>query len=62
MKILFPLGSSIQDKVNAKILVVPTEHFKCNSHIPGMERSLEQLVNLMEKCPIDEKSINIFGT
>ncbi|MBU5425377.1 nitrogenase component 1 [Tissierella pigra] len=55
------LGSSIQHKVNAKILVVPTEHFKCNSHIPGMERSLEQLVTLMEKCPIDEKSINILG-
>lgn len=55
------LGSSIQDEVNAKILVVPTEHFKCNSHIPGMERSLEQLVTLMEKCDVDKNSINILG-
>lgn len=55
------IGSSIQNQVDAKILVVPTEHFKCNSHIPGMERSLEQLVTLMEKCDIDEKSINILG-
>ena len=55
------LGKSIQDEVNAKILVVPTEHFKCNSHIPGMERSLEQLVTLMEKCDLDQNSINILG-
>lgn len=55
------LGSSIEDQVNAKILVVPTEHFKCNSHIPGMERSLEQLVTIMETCDIDQNSVNILG-
>ncbi|NLY46218.1 MAG: oxalate:formate antiporter [Tissierella sp.] len=55
------LKESIQDEVNAKLLVVPTEHFKCNSHIPGMERSLEQLVTVMEKCDIDNNSINILG-
>lgn len=55
------LGKSIEDEVNAKILVVPTEHFKCNSHIPGMERSLEQLVTLMKKCQVDSSSINILG-
>lgn len=55
------LGKSLEDKVNAKILVVPTEHFKCNSHIPGMERSLEQLVTLMEKCETDPDSVNILG-
>lgn len=55
------LGSAMQDEVNAKILFVPTEHFKCNSHIPGMERSLEQFVTLMEPCEIDQSSINILG-
>ncbi len=55
------LGSAMQDEIHAKILVVPTEHFKCNSHIPGMERSLEQFVTLMEPCAIDQHSINILG-
>ncbi|NLK75611.1 MAG: oxalate:formate antiporter [Clostridiales bacterium] len=55
------LGAAIQHEVNAKILVVPTEHFKCNSHIPGMERSLEQLVTLMEKGKQEELAVNILG-
>lgn len=55
------LGKSIENEVNAKILVVPTEHFKCNSHIPGMERALEELTVLMEKCKIEENSVNILG-
>lgn len=52
---------SIQNEVNAKLMVVHTEHFKCNSHIPGIERSLEALIDLMEGQPIKEKSINILG-
>jgi nitrogenase molybdenum-cofactor synthesis protein NifE len=55
------LGRVLENEVNAKILVVPTEHFKCNSHIPGMERSLEKLITLMEKGDVDNKAINILG-
>lgn len=52
---------SIQKEVNAKLMVVHTEHFKCNSHIPGIERSLEALLELMENQPIQENAINILG-
>ncbi|HCQ89244.1 MAG TPA: oxalate:formate antiporter [Clostridium sp.] len=55
------LGKSIENEINAKILVVPTEHFKCNSHIPGMERALEELTVLMEKCKVEENNVNILG-
>ena len=52
---------SIQDQVEAKLLVVHTEHFKCNSHIPGIERTLEALTNLMEKQVVKAGTINILG-
>lgn len=52
---------SMQEEVNAKLMVVHTEHFKCNSHIPGIERSLEALVELMEDQLIKENAINILG-
>lgn len=55
------IGLSLEDEIDAKILVVPTEHFKCNSHIPGMERSLEKLITLMEDCETDPNSVNILG-
>ncbi len=52
---------SIQDQVEARLMVVHTEHFKCNSHIPGIERTLEALIHLMEKQPVRSGTINILG-
>lgn len=52
---------NIQDEIKAKLIVVHTEHFKCNSHIPGIERSLEALIEIMEKGSIKENTINILG-
>lgn len=52
---------SLEDKVKGKLLVVHTEHFKCNSHIPGIERTLESLGGLMEKQRIKENTVNILG-
>lgn len=44
------------------LLVVKTEHFKCGSHIPGMERSLSALAGLMHPAEKKrEKSINLLG-
>ena len=42
------------------VFVVKTEHYKCNSHIPGMVRTLETLVKVMKKhdqC----NGVNILG-
>ncbi|GAB6085879.1 nitrogenase component 1 [Alkaliphilus crotonatoxidans] len=55
------MGQAMSHEVAAKLLVVPTEHFKCNSHIPGMERCLEKLVTLMEPQEKRPKTVNILG-
>ncbi|UNC93076.1 nitrogenase component 1 [Candidatus Contubernalis alkaliaceticus] len=52
---------SVKEKVQAKLVLVKTEHFKCNSHIPGIERTLEALVQLMEEQPVKERTINLLG-
>lgn len=50
----------LEDEINIPIFIVNTEHFKCNSHIPGMSRSLKALSSCMKKQ--EEKSgINILG-
>ena len=52
---------SMQEEIEAKLLLVRTEHFKCNSHIPGIERTLEAFSGLMERQTVERKSINILG-
>lgn len=51
---------SLSSQVDIPIFVVQTEHFKCNSHIPGMTRTLEALVQAMEPCS-QTNSVNILG-
>lgn len=55
------IKTSVQGDINAKLLVVNTEHFKCSNHISGMEDSLKELMTLMEKQDIDKGSVNILG-
>ena len=55
------LAAELQDEVAAKLLVVRTEHFKCNSHIPGIERCLTALGELMVKSEVVPQTINILG-
>jgi len=47
-------------EIDIPIFVVQTEHFKCNSHIPGMTRSMAALVTAMEDTKKND-SINILG-
>ncbi|WP_394867432.1 nitrogenase component 1 [Paraclostridium bifermentans] len=51
---------SLSDEINIPIFVVNTEHFKCNSHIPGMIRALKSLGNAMNKPKYNE-GVNILG-
>ena len=39
----------LEEEINLPIFVVNTEHYKCNSHIPGMKRAIQSLVKLMKK-------------
>lgn len=51
---------SLSEEVDIPIFVVNTEHFKCNSHIPGMTRALKSLGSAMSKSEIQE-GVNILG-
>ncbi len=50
----------ISEDLDIPVLVVKTEHYKCNSHIPGMTRSISALINLMKKQE-NNNGINILG-
>lgn len=50
-----------EGEFSARLLLVQTEHFKCGSHIPGMERALASFAGLMARCPQEPRSINILG-
>lgn len=53
--------SSVQDDLSIPIFSIKTEHFKCNSHIPGISDTLEHFTKLMKEQPTVEKSVNILG-
>ncbi|MGL5148972.1 MAG: nitrogenase component 1 [Clostridium sp.] len=54
------LVNSIEEETGINIFVVSTEHYKCNSHIPGMKRALSSLITAMDKNE-DKSGINILG-
>ena len=51
---------SLNENIDVPVFVVNTEHYKCNSHIPGMSRALKSLSSVMRKSEISE-GINILG-
>lgn len=51
---------SLQGEVDIPIFVVNTEHFKCNSHIPGMSRTLKSLSSVMVNNDFKD-GVNILG-
>ncbi|GKX27532.1 hypothetical protein SH1V18_00120 [Vallitalea longa] len=52
---------SLRKEVDTKLLIVKTEHFKCNSHIDGVKKALEQLASLMIPMEKKERTVNILG-
>ena len=50
----------VEENLNIPIFVVKTEHYKCNSHIPGMVRTLESVVKVMKKQE-ECSGVNILG-
>ena len=51
---------SLQEKYNIPVMAVHTEHFKCNNHLPGIERTLTASFSMMEMCE-KKNSVNIIG-
>lgn len=50
-----------KEKVKMHLMCVKTEHFKCNSHIPGMRDTLDVLTDLMVHGKTNENKVNILG-
>ena len=55
------IAVKMKEELNIPILVARTEHFTCNNHIAGIEKTLESFVELMEPREKVEKRINILG-
>ena len=50
----------LQEEQDIPIFIVHTEHYKCNSHIPGMSRALKALSVAMEQ-PTERTGVNLLG-
>lgn len=48
------------DDFRVPVFIVKTEHYKCNSHIPGMTRAICSLSKVMEEVKVLE-GVNILG-
>lgn len=54
------IEGELEAEFNVPIFVVKTEHYKCNSHIPGMTRTLSSFIKVMKKQE-ELDGINILG-
>ena len=56
------LGENLSEEYEIPVLTVKTEHFKCENHIPGFERTLTACIDIMENQDKSEKlSVNVLG-
>ena len=55
------IGDVLSDELGIPIVTVHTEHFRCESHMQGMERVLTACAELMEPCDEQVNGINILG-
>ncbi|MDO5733071.1 MAG: nitrogenase component 1 [Eubacteriales bacterium] len=54
--------AGLEAELEIKLPLIHTEHFKCENHQPGLERSLESLCHLMEEPEeIESMSVNLIG-
>lgn len=54
------LARKLEKKHNIPVLPIHTEHFKCEDHLPGIERALTACASMMEEQECNN-SINVLG-
>jgi len=54
------IALDLTEKYDLPIMVVHTEHFRCDSHLGGMENVLSAIVGIMKEVP-KERCVNIVG-
>jgi nitrogenase molybdenum-cofactor synthesis protein NifE len=55
------IAQLLEEELTLPILWVKTEHFKCNSHMPGIADTLASLVSLMKPATPVKNHVNILG-
>lgn len=55
------IASALEKEVDIPLLFVKTEHFKCNSHMPGLSDTMAAFSKLMHKMPIKSQTVNVIG-
>ncbi len=55
------VAQALDAQYSLPVLYVKTEHFKCNSHMPGLMDTLAALVHVMTPMPQKEKTVNVLG-
>lgn len=58
---ILAIASEIEQEVAVPILAVKTEHFKCNSHMPGLSDTMRALSKLMIAKEKKPKTLNLLG-
>lgn len=54
------LADALGESYGIPVLPVHTEHFKCENHLPGLERTITACFELMERMPCDGR-VNLLG-
>lgn len=54
------VADALTEEYGIPVMAVHTEHFKCENHMPGIERTITACLPLMEKKPCDG-SVNLLG-
>lgn len=55
------MTSAMEEEVGIPLMFVKTEHFKCNSHMPGLSDTMAAFSKVMKKIPQKDNSINVLG-
>lgn len=53
-------ADALTERYGVPVMAVHTEHFKCENHLPGLERTITACFSLMGKLPCDG-SVNLLG-
>lgn len=53
-------ADALTEPLRRPVMAVHTEHFKCENHLPGLERTITACFSLMGKLPCDG-SVNLLG-
>lgn len=54
------VADALTEEYGVPVMAVHTEHFKCENHMPGIERTITACLPLMKKLPCDG-SVNLLG-